>query len=285
MLRDDFAVMILSHNRYQDRNYDTLKTLKKSGYTGKYYFVLDDADPGIDGYKKKYGEEHVLIFNKKDVIDKLGFDVMDNSDIWNLGCYARPAIHELAKSVGLKYFLEMDDDYDSFRYRFPGEPSKAFKKTFDRMVEVYLDFYIKNPQITTLCFCQGADLSVVPKGEVKRKAMNAFFCSVDRPIMWAGHFNDDVNSYIRGNQLGEIYLTLPYVQLNQEPSQTNGGAAAAYKTFGTYNKSFYSVLLCPSFVKVSTFSKGFRMSKFRLHHKIDSIHGVAQILSSRWKKK
>ena len=42
MMRDDFAVMILTHGR-ADRVY-TLKSLRKGGYTGKVYIVIDNED-------------------------------------------------------------------------------------------------------------------------------------------------------------------------------------------------------------------------------------------------
>jgi hypothetical protein len=53
MVRDDFAIFILSHGRPD--NIYTVNTLNKVGYTGKYYFILDNEDPTIDGYKEKFG--------------------------------------------------------------------------------------------------------------------------------------------------------------------------------------------------------------------------------------
>jgi hypothetical protein len=114
--------------------------------------------------------------------------------------------------------------------------------------------------------------------------MNSFFLSIDRPVKFNGHMNADVNCYVRNNQLGKIMITFPFIHLQQEPTQTTGGAAKMYKEIGTYQKSWYSVLECPSFVKISTFSSSFRMSKFRVHHKIYSKYGVAQIISSKYKK-
>ena len=70
-IRDDFAILILSHNRYQDRNFDTRKLLETSGYTGKWYFVLDDEDPGLSGYEQRFGKDKMLIFNKKKVAETL----------------------------------------------------------------------------------------------------------------------------------------------------------------------------------------------------------------------
>lgn len=53
MMRDDFAVMILTHGR-ADRVY-TLKSLRKGGYTGKVYIVIDNEDDQQDEYVSRYG--------------------------------------------------------------------------------------------------------------------------------------------------------------------------------------------------------------------------------------
>lgn len=278
MLRDDFGILILSHKRPENPTY---KTLQKCGYMGKFYFILDDLDESIPQYEAKYGKDHLLIFNKAEMAKEI--DLMDNWEMWSIDTYARNASFRLAKSVGLHYFLLLDDDYDSFRYRFPKEHSVPVTRMND-VCEIYLDYFIKHKAVHTLCFCQGADVSVVNEGVTKRKAMNALFCSINRPIKWIGHMNADVNAYTRYNQLGHLFITFPHIQLNQEPTQTKGGSAGMYREIGTYQKTFYSVMQCPSFVKVSTFTKGFRMSKFRLHHKIDFEKGCAKVISGRYKK-
>ena len=74
MIRDNFAIFILSNGRPD--NIYTLNTLKKVGYTGKYYFILDNEDKTIDGYKKNFGEDHVVVFDKEEAAKK--FDIYDN---------------------------------------------------------------------------------------------------------------------------------------------------------------------------------------------------------------
>ncbi len=278
VLPNNFAIFILSHKRPENPTY---KTLMKCNYSGKFYFVLDDLDESIPQYEKNYGKDKLLIFSKKEVAKRIDF--MSNWTITAIDTYARNACFDLAKEIGIDCFLILDDDYDSFRYRFPNEKSVTCWNLTEA-IKAYLDYFIKHEQITTLCWAQGADLSVVKNGETKRKAMNAFFCSTDRFISWMGQMNDDVNAYTRYNQLGKIFITFPFVQLNQEPTQTTGGSAGMYKEIGTYQKSWYSILQCPSFIKISTFSKGFRMSKYRIHHKINFKFGTAQIISSKYKK-
>ena len=52
-MRTDFAVFILSHGRAN--RLLTVDALKKCGYTGKYYIILDNEDDSIQTYKNNFG--------------------------------------------------------------------------------------------------------------------------------------------------------------------------------------------------------------------------------------
>jgi hypothetical protein len=69
MENKDFAVFILTHGRPD--NVKTLSTLKKCGYTGKIYFIVDNEDKTIEQYQKNYGIENVKIFDKKAMADSI----------------------------------------------------------------------------------------------------------------------------------------------------------------------------------------------------------------------
>jgi hypothetical protein len=71
------------------------------------------------------------------------------------------------------------------------------------------------------------------------------------------------------------------VVIHQHQSQTTGGMSETYKEFGTYVKSFYSVMQNPSFVKIGILRSP---SSFRIHHKINKRFGVVKVISSRYKK-
>ena len=47
-MRDDFAVFILTHGRAKQQK--TVKTLKRCGYTGRLYLIVDDEDKELDEY-------------------------------------------------------------------------------------------------------------------------------------------------------------------------------------------------------------------------------------------
>lgn len=50
-MRSDFAVFILTHGRAD--NVATMGALKKGGYTGKWYMIIDDEDETAEQYRKK----------------------------------------------------------------------------------------------------------------------------------------------------------------------------------------------------------------------------------------
>ena len=105
-MRSDFAVFILTHGRAE--NIVTLKALKRGGYTGKIYFIIDNEDDQQDIYRKKFGDK-VIVFNKQEVYDRT--DTMDNFNEHRAIVYARNESFKIAKKLGIAYFLMLDDDF------------------------------------------------------------------------------------------------------------------------------------------------------------------------------
>ena len=75
MPRNDFAVLILSHGRAN--RVITVDTLRRCGYTGDIYIIIDDMDNDEDEYRKRYGNK-VIMFNKRAEAERS--DVMDMDD-------------------------------------------------------------------------------------------------------------------------------------------------------------------------------------------------------------
>jgi hypothetical protein len=111
---NNFAVFILTHGRPD--NVKTLQTLKKCGYTGAVYLIVDNEDKTLDTYLRKYGENMVKVFDKKAMADSI--DEGNNFDNRKVIIHARNACFYIAKELSLQYFIQLDDDYTSFRYRF-----------------------------------------------------------------------------------------------------------------------------------------------------------------------
>ena len=119
------------------------------------------------------------------------------------------------------------------------------------------------------------------KAKIKRKAMNSFFCTTERPFKFIGSINEDVNTYCKLGSLGDLFMTIRNVSLKQKNTQSvKGGMTDEYVDNGTYIKSFYSVMINPSFVKIF----GMDTTNTRIHHRIDWNCAVPKILSDKYKK-
>lgn len=283
MVRDDFGILIISHGRAD--NVETINTLKRCNYTGKWYIVIDDEDQQQDEYIKNFGKDHIIIFSKEKAKDK--FDIMDNFTGRGVPTFARNMLNDIAKELKLKYYLELEDDYFCFSQRFEtkGQLRTKYVTQFDLLIDPYIEF-LELSGAVCVCFCQIGDLlggihSTVFRKKLTRKAMNAFFCKVDRPFEYLGRFNDDVNSYIQWGKTGTLFFTTKDITLYQPQTQTNpGGITEAYLQYGTYVKSFYSVMLRPDCVKISTFGQTHK----RIHHRVYWKTAVPKIISSSFKK-
>lgn len=273
-MENDFAVFILTHGR--PTNVKTLSTLKKCGYTGKVYFIVDNEDKTIDEYKKNFGIEWVKVFDKKTIADNV--DEGNNFDERRTILHARNACFEIAKQVGIKYFVQLDDDYYYFGYRY--EQGARIIKNLDAVFSIFLIFY-KNITAKSIAFSQGGDHIGGFSGiKLKRKCMNSFFCSTEREFNFIGAMNEDVNTYTTLGNRGELFFTFTNLQLDQKDtqSQTNG-ITDMYKRFGTYCKAFTTTMMHPSGVKVSMMNS----NNPRIHHSISWKNTTPMIIDEKYK--
>ena len=284
MRSSEFATFILTHGR-PDRVY-TINTLKRSGYTGKIYLIVDDEDKTLEEYRRRYPGQ-VLVFSKKEVAKT--FDEGDNfKGRMGVIIYARNACFEIAERVGVKYFLQLDDDYTDFRYKFNDKQQYGDWgiKNLDAVLDHLLDYY-KSIPATSIAIAQGGDFmggkngAMAKKIKPKRKAMNTFICSTDRPFKFFGRINEDVNTYTLLGLKGHLFFTIPLLAIQQKMTQSNaGGMTETYLDAGTYLKSFYSILYCPSSVKIAEIGAKHR----RIHHKVNWKNTVPVIVDEKFRK-
>lgn len=277
-MTNKFGVFILSHGRPD--NIFTLKTLLNCNYTGPYYFVVDDEDPTVERYRTKYGAERVLVFNKKEMADRI--DEANNFDNRKVIVHARNVCFDFARELGLTHFLQLDDDYTSFKFRFANKKGYGEIKDFDRVVRVFLRFLDETPTLS-IAFSQGGDhIGGFSVTKMKRKCMNSFFCRTDRPFQFVGSINEDVNTYVTLGSRGGLFFTFTSVQLDQRQTQTQGGGMTeSYLALGTYVKSFSTVLMAPSSVRVANI-KG--RTNNRIHHQVKWRNAVPVIIRERYKR-
>lgn len=282
-MRNDFAVFILTNGRADDMF--TLDALRKGNYTGKWYMVIDNEDETAPRYYEKYGEDHVIMFDKPEIAKRI--DTVDTTGNRKAIIFARHACFDIAKKLGLKYFLELDDDFLHFEYRYDqdGVLKHIYCKQLDRLFEDMIQF-LEDTGASTVALAQGGDFiggtnSRVWKKQLARKAMNSFFCRTDEPLEFVGTQNEDVTMYTTYGMRGKLCFTVAGANIEQIQSQTvKGGMTEVYKAMGTYLKSFYSIVVQPSCVKIALMGN----KNMRLHHNVAWNNCTPMILNEKWRK-
>ena len=280
-----FAVLILTHGR--PHNVRSLSLLGRLGYTGAIYFVIDNEDVQGDEYRRTYGAERVIEFDKLAVAET--FDTADTSDDRRAIVYARNAAFDIARDLGLDYFLQLDDDYHAFRRRVVRDgvlKERYFPQSVDHVFDLMLDF-LDDTGAATVAFAQGGDqIGGINGGNFKqgivRKTMNTFFCRTDRPVGFLGRLNEDVSAYVVHGSRGHLFFGVMSLQIEQTPTQhAEGGMTATYQAGGTYLKSFYTVMMAPSCVTVQPMGGPVAP---RFHHRVAWDSAVPKIINERYRK-
>lgn len=288
-----FGVLILSHGRPDILNSPgkgTMPELRKCGYSGPIRIVVDSQDQTVERYRELFGAESVIVFDKAEAAKIT--DVMDNQGHLRGVVYARNASFEIARSLGWTHFIMLDDDYWDWRYVFAsdGRYHHLHIRSLDAIWAAMVAFLEATPT-RTIAMLQAGDLiggqnsgnitSINLGRKGKRKAMNTFICSVERPFRFLGRINEDVNLYVWNGSRGELFFTTNSVRMTQDQTQTNkGGLTELYRDSGTYVKSFFTVMLCPSSVKVQPLTTKFP----RWHHRISWRHCVPKIVAEKHRK-
>lgn len=279
-LPDTFAIFILTHGR--PNNVLTYRSLAACDYTGKLFFVLDDQDKTADEYREKYGADRVVVFDKEAQAAKC--DSGNNFGVRKTILMARNACFEIAEALGITHFLQLDDDYEYFLYKtlHQGKAYERRIKNLNTIIGRVLAFYDKSGA-TSIAFAQNGDFIGGIENDSgayrfeRRKCMNSFFCSTKRPFNFLGIMNEDVSAYTSLGSRGALFLTIPNVSIKQPTTQSqSGGVTETYKLMGTYCKSFLSVMMMPSSVRVAMMQS----KNPRLHHSINWAATVPKIIDA-----
>ena len=284
----DFAVFILTHGRAG--NQLTYKTLRNQGYTGRIVLLVDDEDDQVDAYKARFGNE-VFVFSKEKAIEMT--ESGDNFKKRNSVVFARNYNFVAAKELGIQYFIQMDDDYNGFRFTFDNDRNYITKQIrvndLDFVFNSMFKFYVASGA-KTIAMSQGGDFiggagSKISKlhreGCFSRKVMNSFFCDTENPFQFCGRLNEDVSFYCEKGYQGHLMITVPRIRLEQQETQKDsGGNQDVYKELGTYVKSFYSIMYAPSCVSITMMG----VSNRRIHHRVKWKNACPVILSESVRK-
>lgn len=278
---NDLGIFILTYGRAKEQT--TLQLLKKYGITDNVYLIVADNDPQIEEYRKAYGRI-VKEFNRNEVEEDIEDNVKPKSGVIS----ARNYCFKLAKKLGYKYFVELDDDYSLFCFRYVSENKLKGKKVEDlKQVLVSTVQVLEDTPIECFAWAQTGDFvggvnSDVVRNCFKRKAMNAMFFKTGTSIRFYGRINEDVNMYVHHGKLGQLVLTETFIALHQAKTQTlEHGMSDLYNENGTYLKSMYSVMQDPAIVSLSPMGN----VHLRIHHRICWNACTPKVLSEEYKKK
>lgn len=290
-MRDDTGVFVMSYGRKDVL--PTVTSLMASNYTGAWWVVIGNDDPQIDCYKAQFGSR-CIVFDKAAYVaktDRMGLKITKAI------CFARNACYDIAESLGLSYFQQLDDDYGYFAYSFTDQLVYLNKmhrvRSYDTLLTNLVECLERLPPLCkAVAFAQGGDFLggghadlVQPGGKFwtlsrLRKAMNSWVCATDRRIVFQGCMNEDVSAYTSLQFQGGLCLNTMQCRLNQPVTQTTGGMASVYREYGTHVKSFMTVMLNPSFCKIGRLVN----QEQRLHHAINWGHCAPKIIRAHHKK-
>lgn len=277
----DFAVFILTHGRA--KSISTYRALRDGGYTGDTYIVIDNEDDQEELYREKFGDM-VIQFDKRDYLEKT--DLGDLDDDRRIGVFARNFIQDEAKRLGYKFHLQLDDDVHGFTYRFPQDGVlRALKcwhldEVFSGMVQLMKDTPITSLSFALSAYNMGGVNGSISEG-MTRKTMTTFLMRADDIQYFHMRMNDDITTSLINGMRGKLYYSYLPVEVEVDKTQVqSGGMTDIYQKNGTYRKSFYSVMCCPSCVKVSAMG----ITDYRIHHTIKWNNAVPKLLSQRWCK-
>lgn len=251
-MRNDFAVFICTHGRPTAQL--TLEMLKREGYTGKWYLVLDDTDSTIQQYIDIYGKDNVVIFNKNHYINSDDYDNGDNILHDKCILYAKRAVEDIARYLKLDYFAIVDDDFVKLSIRYPEEGKlKRMQITdLDSILDAYIELLSNN--ITALGFgavatyCDGVN-ALSPSHMSKRYLPYQFIMrNAKFEVNWTSWMAEDDVTELQSSMVGGLWLVIPYVMQETKPigdTKASGGMVDTYKNSNTYELNFNAVKNCP----------------------------------------
>lgn len=283
-MRDDFAVFITTHGRPNQQK--SLDWLLSHGYTGKWFLVVDDLDDTRGSYVEKY-RDHVLIFDKMKYWQEL--DTFNNRQHLAAVLYARQAVEDFARDMGLSAFCVMDDDISRFAARVPLQTGKLVRNlnvSADKFMSAYVDFVL-GANIASLC--PGTQNMYMANScklleDLPGKGSNAFFRNVAIPVQWMSAMNEDLITCIDYNKRGVLMCSALLIcceSSNAGTGKTSGGMHELYKVMSSYERTFYAVMVDPArtFLKLSQTKSE---TKFGIARKWSA--GDPCIIGERWRK-
>lgn len=274
-----FAVFIITHGR-ADR-VETYDTLRRCGYTGRIFIVVDNEDTQLSKYLIRFND--VLVFNKQMRINAT--DTIMSTDIRSSAVFARNTVEHYAKHFGLHAFAVFDDDITSLRYRWiEGSviKSKSISCNMDSIFELYSDFIIQS-DITATSFMDVMFYVNGVQGIDDRICKSRYFYQIyirntSHDVEWLGIMNEDHITEIITASRGKFWWALPYITYDAvNMDKLEGGNKSNYEKLSSFKRSFLATVVSPN-------SCGLRVVKDKFKIKNIPDNCTPKVISSRYKK-
>ena len=249
-----YATFILSYKRPTDQK--TLNYLLSAGYSGLWYIVVDDSDPTIEQYKTNYGDEHILVFSKKEMLKYTDIPIYPAE--LNFAVYARNAIERFAQEFGLDAFLMLDDDIKGFSLRYESDGrlrNQGLVRNITEVIESILD-YIQSANIA----CASSSYNNIYWSGVSglneeflkdglRLPIEAYFRNANFKVDWVNLMGEDLVTGVMCGRKGQVWVMLPILQVVMPPClkmTTEGGHTDTYKKYSPLGLGLFFKIWTPN---------------------------------------
>lgn len=279
-----FAVFICTHGR-PDKQL-TLNTLRKCGYDGKIYLVLDDTDNTIQNYINNYNADDIIVFDKNYYINSCK-DIGDNKGHYKCILYAKNAVEDIAQDLNLDAFMVVDDDITNFRYRYVEDSKlRSLQVTnLSDVIDAYADYIVDN-NIKCFGFCgashyfAGTSVYDIDKLIDNRYPYQVYIRNTKYKLDWISWYGEDDITMLLDECTGGFWLNLPFVQYDcvmVGDTSKSGGMVDEYKNNSSYMLNIVKKQFCPSQLKL-------RPYKDRFITTINKTTSCVKLISDSYKK-
>jgi len=252
---------------------DNLKTVNfflKKGYDKNLIHVfIDDATDDIEEYQRRAEKDgfNLHIFEMKEARERFDY-VHRASESRRSAGQARNMFYDIAESLGIDFYMVMDDDTANFQTR--PFAKYLYMSTYEEIVDTFVGIkdFMQRRRIGCFGLSQNGDMFV--KGEkriLRKKVMNTTF--IDTRFMYRGERgvqDNDTSQFV--GIMNEGYFTgslATGLVLQQTPSATaTGGLTELYNECKLLNKSLIIPIQFPS----CSYAEKQKRNGGRIYHKI-----------------
>lgn len=287
MRAEDLVIFILSHK--SPNNCESLETIKRLNYKGKWYIIIDNEDD-IDSYKAIY-KDHLIIYDKSKYkyTTDLGYSIK-NIPSFSHAVFARNAAEDIAKDLKLDHYIIADDDIYDIHLRVVIDDKLPITHINDinEPLCLYYEYMMSNNLTcvglgTPNFYMSGAE-GIKTGAPFRRRCVSNFYMrNMNIPVKWVGPI-DDFTTSITNDKRGNTFLTLYPLAISVRPQYTqkgaksNSGEVEFYKNSNSFQRSYVAYIMAPSFVTVKYYNGNYLPY-------IKNDYAYPKIISDKYKSK